>query len=90
MTIQQLKYFLKVCDSGSMAKAAEELFLSHQALSKSIRLLERELSCPLFRRTGTGLVLTEHGKLLRQRAQGMVESFECFCGDLARAFEEIP
>ena len=44
---------------GSMARAAEELFLSKQAVKKQIDSLEAELGFPLFVRSSRGLELTE-------------------------------
>lgn len=47
---------------GSMARAAEELFLSKQAVKKQIDSLEAELGFPLFVRSSRGLDLTEAGR----------------------------
>ena len=47
---------------GSMARAAEELFLSKQAVKKQIDSLEAELGFPLFVRSSRGLELTEAGR----------------------------
>ena len=43
MDIRQLDYFIVVAQLGSFTKAADELFLSRQALSKAVRNLEHEL-----------------------------------------------
>ena len=52
---------LHAARSGSMARAAEELFLSKQAVKKQIDALEAELGFPLFVRSSRGLTLTEAG-----------------------------
>ena len=57
--------FLKVCEERSIAKAAPRCFISHQGLSKSIKLLEDELKTALFIRTKKGLILTEAGRTLQ-------------------------
>ena len=49
--------------SGSMSRAAEELFLSKQAVKKQIDSLEAELGFSLFVRNSRGLVLTEAGRM---------------------------
>lgn len=46
----------------SFAKAAEELFLTHSAVSHRIRLLERHLDTPLFLRLNKQVVLTPKGE----------------------------
>jgi DNA-binding transcriptional LysR family regulator len=62
---RQLINFLKVCEEKSIAKAAPRCFISHQGLSKSIKLLEDEFGIALFIRTKKGLELTEAGKVLQ-------------------------
>lgn len=68
MNNRQLSYFCSVADEKSFSKAAEKLYLSQQALSKTIDRLEEELEVPLFIRTAQGLELTEYGKHLRKSA----------------------
>ena len=62
MDLHQMEYFITVCDYGGITPAAEDLFLTPQALSKSIRKLEEELGSPLFFREKSGLVLTPFGE----------------------------
>lgn len=78
MTISQLQYFLAVCDCGSITNAASELFISQQALSKTINTLERELDTALFLRCPSGIILTKAGILLRDECRPIVEQFEQF------------
>ena len=42
MTVQQLKYILKVAEVGSITEAAKLLFISQPSLSTSIHSLEEE------------------------------------------------
>lgn len=72
MNLISLYYFLRVCQVGNFSQAAQLLFVSPQGVSKSIKTLEAELGCQLFRRTSQGLKLTEHGRLLEQRAKTIV------------------
>lgn len=58
------KVFYKVASLSSMTQAAEALFLTQPAVSKSIHNLETELGCTLFTRTQKGMALTEEGKAL--------------------------
>jgi DNA-binding transcriptional LysR family regulator len=48
--------------TGSMAKAARELNVTHGAISRQIHALETQLGVPLFLRTARGLQLTEVGE----------------------------
>ncbi len=58
------KVFVKVADSGSLTKAAKELYLSQPAISKSIKQLEEQLGGKLFNRTTKGMELTKDGKMV--------------------------
>lgn len=69
MDVRQLRYFLQVCDDGSLQKASRNLFISQQALSKAISSLESEIGTPLFQRTSRGLLPNETGLLLRELAK---------------------
>ena len=50
MVFRQIQYFIKLSESTSISQAAKELFISQQALSKSIKNLESELNTRLFRK----------------------------------------
>lgn len=72
MDIKQIKYFLQICESKSFSKAAKELYLTQQGLSKAIKVLEEELEVPLFHRTKSGIQLTEYGECLKGKAQNIL------------------
>ena len=61
-TLRQLQIFMKVAEHGSMARAAEELFLSHSAVSLQIRKLSDALGLPLHEVVGKKLYLTDAGQ----------------------------
>lgn len=85
MDYKQLQAFLQVCRAGSINKAAEQLFVSQQALSKTIRNLEQELGVPLLVRTPGGVRLTPAGELLEQRAVPYLEDHD----DILRQLHQI-
>ncbi len=58
----ELHYILEVSRTGSFSKAAENLFVSQPALSKSIKKTEEAIGMPLFDRRTHPLQLTEAGK----------------------------
>ena len=52
MNPKQLHCFITAAQEGSFSKAAKKLYLSQQALSKTIDKLEEELDVVLFDRSG--------------------------------------
>lgn len=69
MTFDQLEYFLKAARYLNLSKAANELFISHSALSKSMSALEEELDTILFIRDKNSLRLTASGKYLAEQGK---------------------
>lgn len=57
-----LKYAVEVAKTGSITRAAENLFMGQPNLSKAIRELEENLGVTLFKRTSKGIVPTEKGE----------------------------
>ena len=68
MTIQQLRYFLALCQDLNYSHTAARLYLSRQALRQSISALEQELCGALFANDRNHLSLTEKGESLRNLA----------------------
>lgn len=56
-------YFLTIAESGSLNRAAQELYVSQPSLSKYIHRLETHLGTPLFDRTVSPMQLNEAGRL---------------------------
>ena len=63
MTINQLNCFLAAVNEKSYTRAANSLYISQPAISKSIAKLESELGFELLRRLDDQLVPTEAGRL---------------------------
>ncbi|MBR2023290.1 MAG: LysR family transcriptional regulator, partial [Clostridia bacterium] len=55
------KVFYTVAKCGSLTRAAEELYISQPAVSRSIKQLETQLGVPLFTRTHRGMQLSAQG-----------------------------
>lgn len=68
MNMTDITFFLKVIECGSFSKAAEELFVSQQAVSLHIKHLEETYNTVLFERR-PALKLTHAGTLLKQAAE---------------------
>jgi DNA-binding transcriptional LysR family regulator len=76
MEISQLKLFIQVCNDKSFSKAAENLHISQQGLSKTIKNLEMELGGYLFIRSRNGVKLTDFGHLLFEKSNEVVSKFD--------------
>ena len=62
MTLQQLKYAVKVAETLSINEAAKELYISQPSLSNAIISLEKELQLTIFLRTNRGVTVTNKGR----------------------------
>lgn len=69
------KIFYTVVKCGNITKAAEELYISQPAVSKSIKKLEDSLGGKLFNRTKKGVMLTEEGKEFYSYVKTAMENF---------------
>ncbi len=64
MTLTQIQYFIAAAESMNFTRAARQMFVSQQVVSRQIHLLEEELGFPLFKRGKKSLSLTDSGKIL--------------------------
>ena len=78
--LNALKGFEATTRRESVREAAEELCLTHPAVSYQIQVLEHDLGVQLFSRSGRALVPTEEGRLLyrhvRQALEALIEGAE--------------
>ena len=86
MTIQQLRYFLALCEDLNYTHTAGRMYLSRQALRLSIAALEEELCGKLFVNTRNHLALTEKGERFRAQAAPVVQQFDALC---EQAYQDI-
>ena len=68
VSLKQLKYFDAVARSGHFGKAAEHCAVTQPALSMQVKELEKSLGIQLLERGRNGVMLTEGGKEIAQRA----------------------
>lgn len=73
MKLEHLVQVLEIARTGSMNKAAANLYISQPNLSTSIKELEFELCTSLFMRTNTGARLTPYGAQFVEYAQNILE-----------------
>jgi DNA-binding transcriptional LysR family regulator len=76
LELRQMRQVLALAEHGSFARAAVALRLSQPALSRSIQLLERQIGSALFLRSIAGVVPTDIGRVLVQRARQVVQMAE--------------
>ena len=76
MEIKQLRTFLAVANARSFLGAANALYISRQAVSKTVTQLEDELGTELFVRNQNGAMLTPAGIFFYPRAVSLVAEFD--------------
>ncbi|CAM4422363.1 hypothetical protein F901_03359 [Acinetobacter dispersus] len=69
-------YFIAVAKTGSLRKAADQLFISVSAVHRQIVLAEEELGVALFERLPSGLKLTLAGELLYADLRSWQKEFQ--------------
>lgn len=55
MELRQLRYFVRIIETGSMGSAAQDLDIGVSALSQQMSRLENELAIRLLQRTSRGV-----------------------------------
>jgi len=68
MELRHLRHFVAVVDSGNLSRAADRVFISQPALTRSIKTLEDLLGAPLLERRPRGVVPTAAGQALYAHA----------------------
>ena len=71
-----LKYAVEVEKTGSISKAAENLYMGQPHLSKAIRDLENSLGIAIFNRTSKGVIPTQKGVEFLERAKDVLRKME--------------
>ncbi|AQU67265.1 LysR family transcriptional regulator [Streptomyces niveus] len=76
MDTEALRSFVRAAGLGQLRRAADELGVTQQAVSKRIAALERELGVRLFTRTARGVELTLDGQAFLPHARSIVVGVE--------------
>ena len=84
MEIRVLKYFLTLCELGSITAAAQALNMTQPALSRQLMNLEDELTAQLFIREKRGITLTLAGQRLKLRAQEIISMTDATAAEIAQ------
>lgn len=75
-TLHQLQIFLKITQTQSITKAAEELYLTQPALSIQLKNFQDQFEIPLTEVIGRKLYITDFGKEIAETAQTILEEAE--------------
>lgn len=76
MTLQQLKYIIKIVECGSITEAAKQLYITQPSLSTAVKSLEEELGIEIFYRTAKGITLSVDGTEFLSYARQIIEQTE--------------
>ena len=76
MTVQQLRLAMEAARTGSITRAAKNLYLSQPNASSMLRTLEQELGYELFSRTNSGAVPTQRGMQFLEHAKVILTQME--------------
>lgn len=94
MHLDQLRYLIDLSETGSFTTTANRMYITQQAVSRSVQQMEKNLGVPILLRTKKGLIFTEEGKIVLQYAKEiiaketeMVDALDQFC---QRVDEEYP
>ena len=72
--VQALRYFVEVARRQGFTRASEALHVTQPAISKMVKALEEELGTPLLVRERRRVTLTDAGRVVLERAQGVLDS----------------
>jgi DNA-binding transcriptional LysR family regulator len=80
-SIQALAAFESAARNGSFTKAAEELCITHGAVSHRVKLLEAQLDVTLFHRGVSGVTLTDSGERFLAATSGPLQALRDACSE---------
>ena len=88
LKMEYFYYMKEVCQTGSINRAAENLYISQPYLSQTLKKIEQQLGRSLLKRSNKGISLTDAGKeflniskeiiQLTQQAESLHNQYECF------------
>lgn len=88
MQAKDLRAFIEVYNYGSINKAAQNLFMTPQGLSKILYKLEEDLDVCLFTRTQRGVTPTVYGDLLYERGTQIINLIDVLYKDIKQEGRE--
>ncbi|WP_249975826.1 LysR family transcriptional regulator [Vreelandella olivaria] len=88
--LSALRAFEAAARLGSVTAAAEELSVTHGAVSRQLKSLDEHFGVALFTKAGRGIALTPHGERLQNGVGEAFARLKDSCATLKRDVEESP
>jgi DNA-binding transcriptional LysR family regulator len=88
--LNALRAFEATARLNSVSQAAEQLHVTHGAVSRQLKVLEEHLGVSLFVKEGRGLKLTDAGIRLRDASSDAFERLRTVCAELAQSTADAP
>lgn len=76
MTLQQMKYFITVAESGSISEAAKRLYTAQSSVSSAVKEIEAFYGITAFLRDSKGVWLTKEGEELLIEFKGVINRLD--------------
>lgn len=89
LNVTRLRMLREVAARGTIAAAAEALFMTPSAVSQQMAVLEREAGVPLLERSGRGVRLTDAGRKLVDNTERVLAALEHAEADLAASAKGV-
>lgn len=88
--LNALRAFEATARLNSVSQAAEQLNVTHGAVSRQLKVLEEHLGMSLFVKEGRGLKLTDSGVRLRDASGDAFDRLRAVCAELTRNTSDAP
>ena len=72
--LETFRFFEAAARHLNFTRAAEEMHVTHGAVSQRIKHLEEHLGAPLFQRSGRRMLLTDEGHRLLERVRAAISA----------------
>jgi len=88
--LNALRAFEATARLNSVSRAAEQLHVTHGAISRQLKVLEEHLGVSLFVKEGRGLKLTDAGQRLRDASGDAFERLRSACAEISQGAGDAP
>ncbi|MFK3974173.1 LysR family transcriptional regulator [Pseudomonas sp. NPDC087358] len=88
--LNALRAFEATARLNSVSQAADQLHVTHGAVSRQLKVLEEHLGVSLFSKEGRGLKLTDAGIRLRDASADAFDRLRTVCAELSRGSADAP
>ncbi|OCR25516.1 LysR family transcriptional regulator [Pseudomonas syringae] len=88
--LNALRAFEATARLNSVSQAAEQLHVTHGAVSRQLKVLEEHLGVVLFIKDGRGLKLTDAGIRLRDASSDAFDRLRSICAELTQGGADAP